>query len=472
MSNSQLKIKTKPLPNSRLAIELEVPAKQCKASYEEALSTLCRSANIPGFRKGKVPKAVILQQVGAMRIQASALEKLLEKVWKQALDEESIKPLCDPELANGFDKVLENFNPEKALSITLETDISPTPKLKTTKGLTAEVEPIKFNTNKVDELIEQSRKQLATVVPIDNRAASHGDIAVVSFKGTFVDDGSEIEGGSGEAMEIELEEGKMIPGFIEGIYGMKINDKKSLECIFPKEYQDEKAKGRKAKFDIELKDLKTRELPDLNDAFAKQAGDKETMLELRNDLTERLKKDNENLNQKKRQESILNSLVEQLEVELPKSLIDQEVRNLIEKTARNFADQGIDVKSTFTQEVVNSLMESSRPEAEANLRNSFALNALADAENIEVEPQELENKLEEIKKELASQSNIDQDKLRTIVADDLLQEKLFKWLEKHNTIIEKKPKNKSTKSEKKSTEKKTPKKSQKTNTNNGKTTKD
>ncbi len=437
MSNSKVQIKTKSLPNSRIAIEFEVPAQECKSSFEESLSTLSKSANLPGFRKGKVPKAVILQQLGSKRIQATALEKLLEKIWKQALEDKSFKPLSEPELSGGFDALLENFNTEKSLFIILEADIPPTPKLKLTKGLTAEYELITFQESKVDELIEQSRKQLATIVPVDNRPAAKGDIAVLNFKGTFSDDGSEIEGGKGESMDIELEEGRMIPGFIEGVYGMKINEEKTIDCIFPKDYQDEKAKGRKANFEIQLKDLKTRELPELNDSFAKQAGDKENMKELISDLTNRLKEDTKRKNIVNRQESLLDALVDQLEVELPKALIDQEIRNLIEQTARNFAQQGMDVKSTFTSELVNSLMESSKPEAEANLRKNLAITALAEKENIEVEEKIINQKLKEVKEELAKEKNIDQDKLRQAVIDDLLQEKVFAWLEENNTVVEK-----------------------------------
>ena len=179
MSNPKLQIKTKPLPESRLAIEFQVPSEQCKKSFEDALSTLCKSADLPGFRKGKVPKAVILQQIGSKRIQASGLEKLLEAIWKQALKEESIEPLCDPELAGGFDSLLESFSTDKALKLTLETDVAPTPTLKATKGLTAEAEVIKFEKSKVDELIEQSRKQLATVIPVEKRSAAHGDLSLI-----------------------------------------------------------------------------------------------------------------------------------------------------------------------------------------------------------------------------------------------------------------------------------------------------
>ncbi len=120
MSAAKLKVKTSSKPNSRIAVEVEVPVDRCKNSYNEALSKLSRSISIPGFRKGKVPKAVVIQQLGVKRIQASALESLLQKVWTEALDQESIEPLCEPELEDGFETILENFNPEKILILKLD----------------------------------------------------------------------------------------------------------------------------------------------------------------------------------------------------------------------------------------------------------------------------------------------------------------------------------------------------------------
>jgi len=455
MSAAKLKVKTSSRPNSRIAVEVEVPADRCKNSYDEALNKLSRSISIPGFRKGKIPKSVVIQQLGVKRIQASALESLLQKVWTETLDQEGIEPLCEPELEDGFETILENFNPEKILTLKLETDIAPIPTLKKSSGLTAEVETLNFDPKKVDELIEQSRIQLATKVPVSDRAAKKGDIALVSFKGTFSDNGSEIEGGSADSVEIELEEGRMIPGFIEGVIGMNINDEKTLNCTFPKDYHQEDAKGRKAEFKVSLEDLKIKELPELNDEFAKQASDKENMTDLRADLEKRLKEDTDRKQAQKRQDSLLDALVKELEVELPKSLIDQEVRIIVEQTAQNFAQQGIDVKSMFTPELVKSLMESSKGEAEKKLRQKLALNALAKSEKIEVSQKEINSKLKEVQADikLSKEKNIDEDRLKEAINDDLLQEKLFAWLEENNTIVEKAPEKKQEKSSKKKTTK-------------------
>ena len=457
MSAAKLNVKTSSKPNSRIAVEVEVPASRCKNSYDEALSKLSRSISIPGFRKGKVPKTVVIQQLGVKRIQASALESLLQKVWTETLDQEGIEPLCEPELEDGFETILENFNPEKTLILKLETDITPIPTLKKSSGLTAEVENLIFDPKKVDELIEQSRAQLATKVPVIDRAAKKGDIALVSFKGSFSDDGSEIEGGSADSIEIELEQGRMIPGFIEGVIGMNIKDEKILKCEFPKDYHQEEAKGRKAEFKVILEDLKIKELPELNDDFAKQASDKENMSDLRADLEKRLKEDTERKQAKTRQDSLLDVLVKELEVDLPKSLIDQEVRIIVEQTAQNFAQQGIDVKSMFTPELVKSLMESSKGEAEKKLRQKFALNALAKSEKIEVSDKEINSKLEQVEADikLSNEKNIDADRLKEAVTDDLLQEKLFVWLEENNTVVEKPPEKANDQIKEKSSKKKT-----------------
>jgi len=455
MSAAKLKVKTSSKPHSRIAVEVEVPSDRCKNSYDEALSKLSRSVSIPGFRKGKVPKAVVIQQLGVKRIQASALETLLQKVWTETLDQEGIEPLCEPELKEGFEMILENFDPEKTLTLKLETDIAPTPTLKKTSGLTAEVEKLIFDPKNIDDLIEQSRAQLATKVPVCGRAAKKGDIALVSFKGSFSDDGSDIEGGSADSIEIELEEGRMIPGFIEGVIGMNINDEKILKCEFPKDYHQESAKGRKAEFKVSLEDLKIKELPELNDEFAKQVSDKENMIELRQDLEKRLKEDLDKKQEKNRQESLLNSLVNELEVELPKSLIDQEVRVIVEQTAQNFAQQGIDVKSMFTPELVKSLMESSKEEAEKKLRQKLALKALTESEKIEVSQNEINSKLKEIENDikLSKEKNIDKSRLKEAITDDLLQEKLFAWLEKNNTVLEKSPEKSNSKGKEKSSKK-------------------
>ncbi|MFU8883844.1 MAG: trigger factor [Cyanobacteriota bacterium] len=436
-SPQAVQVKASPQPGSRVALEVAIPGSRSQACYEAAVEKLSRSIKLPGFRKGKVPRPVLMQQIGALRIRATALEDLVDVAFREALEIETVAAISRPELSEGFEVVLERFQPGSDLTITLELDVEPSPSLKQTKGLQAEAEPVRFDPARVDELIEQSRKQLAALVPVEGRTAAEGDMAVLSFSGVYADSDEPISGGSGDAMEVELEEGRMIPGFVEGVIGMAVEESRTIDCQFPESYPQEDAAGRPARFEITLKSLKTRELPALDDAFAQQASDKQTLAELREELETRLKDDAERRGKAARHDALLEALVAQLEVELPETLIQQEVRNLVEQTAGQIAQQGMDVKKLFTPDLVRSLMDTSRPEAEQRLRRNLALQALAKAEAIEVAAADLEAKITEVSRGLSQQGNIDPQRVRQVVADDLLQEKLLDWLEANSTITEK-----------------------------------
>ncbi|MFM9109185.1 MAG: trigger factor [Prochlorococcaceae cyanobacterium] len=434
-----LTVSTSPQPGSRLAIAVSVPAGRCRASYDAAVKKLSRSVRLPGFRKGKVPRPVLLQQIGPLRIRATALEELVDGAFRDAMEQESIPAIGRPELTEAFEAVLERFEPGSELSFTLELDVQPTPSLRTTRGLRAEAEPVAFDPARIDELLDQSRRQLAALVPVEGRPAASGDVAQVSFSGSFDDTGAAIEGGSSDGMEVELEEGRMIPGFVEGIVGMAVGESRTVSCTFPASYPSAEAAGRAATFAITLLDLKSRELPALDDAFAQQASDKQTLAELRQELETRLRDDSERRARAARQDALVNALVEQLEVELPETLIQQETRQLLEQSAAQIAEQGMDVRKLFTADLVRSLMETSRPEAERSLRRRLALQALAAAEAIAVAPEDLEARLREIRGGLSDSSRIDPERLRQAVADDLLQEALFTWLEANCTVVDKAP---------------------------------
>jgi trigger factor len=436
-TGADLKVSTSPRPGSRMAVEISVPAGRTQTSHDAAVEKLSRSIKLPGFRKGKVPRAVLLQQIGPVRIRATALEDLVDSVFRDALKQAEIPAIGQPALDGGFESLLERFEPGQELSLTLEMDVEPTPSLKTTKGLKAEAVKVEFDAARVDELIEQSRRQMATLVPVDGRAAAEGDVAVIGFQGTFVDTGEAISGGSADAMEVELEDGRMIPGFVEGILGMKPGDSKTVACQFPEEYPQEDAAGRKASFEISLTELKARELPALDDAFAQQASDKQTLAELRDDLEARLKDEAERRNSSNRHDALLAALVEQLEVELPETLVQEEIMSLLEQTAGQLAQQGMDVKKLFTPQLVQSLRETSRPEAEERLKRSLALKALAASEKLELSDQEIEDKVKELSRGFSDTANIDPQRLRAAVQEDLMREKLLGWLEANSTITEK-----------------------------------
>ncbi len=454
MTKDSLIVQTKPLPQSRVAIELEIPASSCKSCLDETINKISKTATIPGFRSGKIPKQILIQRIGLNKLYASALEKIIEKSWNEALKKESIEPLCEPELPEGFESLLNKFDPSKSLKLTLETDIAPELKLKKTKGLKVSIQKNKFNPKSIDEEIEKSRKQFANIVPVTDRAAKLGDIAVVSFEGIYKNSKEKIEGGSSESMDLELEKNKMIPGFVEGIVGMTIDTTKKLNLKFPDDYAHEDSKGKEAIFEITLKDLKIRELPNLDDSFAKQSANKETLKELKKDIETRLKKIFTENQKTIKNDALIDALAKELDVEIPKSLIDNEVRNNIEQTAQRFAQQGMDIKSTFTPEVIKSLAESSRPQAEENVIKNLALKALSESENITVTDKEIDSKIEEFQYEIEKSPNkIDIEKFRNAIKNDLLTEKLISWLEQNSQVVEKTEKTEKITKEKKSTSK-------------------
>ena len=293
---------------------------------------------------------------------------------------------------------------------------------------------MQFDPARVDELLEQSRKQLATLVPISDRAAAIGDVAVVSFSGVFSDTDEPISGGSAESLEVELEVGRMIPGFVEGIVGLTLGAETEVNCQFPSDYPDETCRGRGASFKISLNDLKAKELPSLDDAFAQQASDKETLAELRTELETRLKADADKRQKINREQALLKALVAELEVEIPESLIKEEVNTMLQETAAEMSRQGMDINKLFTPELVRNLASKSREEATERLRGSLALQALAKAEAIAVEDLVLEAKLKEVIRGLSDTNRIDHSRLRAAVAEDLLKEAVFSWLEENATI--------------------------------------
>jgi trigger factor len=439
-ASTELAVSTSPLPGSRLALALSVPGGRCQSSYDTAVDKLSRSVRLPGFRPGKVPRQVLLNQIGTQRIRATALEDLVDSAYRDALVQTGVAPLSRPELEEEFEALLNRFQPGAPLEFTLRIDVRPTPRLKSTRGLSAEVEALAFDPDQVDALIEQARRRLATLVPVEGRPAALGDVAQVAFEGRFSDTGEAIDRGSSDSMEVELEEGRMIPGFIEGMVGMTIQETREVACNFPESYPQEVAAGRPASFSITLQELKTRELPVLDDAFAQQASDKASLEELRSDLETRLREDLERRQRASRQDALLKALIEQLEVELPESLIQEEMRAVVEQTASQLAQQGMDVRKLFTPDLVRSLLDTSRPEAEQRLQARLALEALAKAESIAVEASAVEARMRELSRELSTAGNrVDPQRLQEAVEEDLLREALLAWLEANSSIRDKAP---------------------------------
>jgi trigger factor len=437
-----MKVTQEKLPASQIGLEIEIPSEMSKQAYEKTLQEFTRFANIPGFRKGKVPRQVLVQRFGATRIKAAVVEDLVQDGLKQALEQEKIDAIGTPQLRSSFEELVQQFEPGSSLTFSATVDIPPEAKLSQYKGLQVQAEEIKHDPERVDQVLEDYRKRSATLIPVEGRAAQAEDVATVDFAGRLAEaaegeeEPAEIPGGSAQDFEIELVEGRFIPGFIDGIIGMTSGETKEVSVTFPEPYAQEELAGKPAVFTITLKELKERELPELDDDFAQEISEHETLAELRESLEKRFQDESEKKTKENKQEALLNELVKHLEVELPETLIKQEVDYSITQTAMRLGQQGMDIRKTFTNEIVNMLREQARPEAIARLRRTLALGEVAKLESIQVTPEEVQAKVKEVLEEISEEqkADIDMNRLRQAVEDDVLREKILSWLEAEGTI--------------------------------------
>ncbi|MFM9159362.1 MAG: trigger factor, partial [Dolichospermum sp.] len=296
-----MKVTQEKLPASQIGLEIEITSEITKQKYEQVIKDLTKTVNIPGFRKGKVPRQILVQRLGATRVKATALEEIIQEGIEQAIKQEAISAIGQPQLRSAFDDLINNYEPGKPLIIAAAVDVVPEIKLNKYTGLEAKAEEIQYDPSRVDTVIDEQRDKLATLVPVEGRAAQIGDMAVIDFKGVIAkaegdDPDSEpkpIPGGEGTDFQVELQEDKFIPGFVLGIVGMNPGETKEVAAQFPEPYGNEELSGKAALFTITLKEIKTKELPELDDDFAQEVSEFETLEELRASFTQMYQKEEE-----------------------------------------------------------------------------------------------------------------------------------------------------------------------------------
>lgn len=433
-----MKVTQEKLPASQIGLEIEITPEMSKQAYEKTLQEFTRFANIPGFRKGKVPRQVLIQKYGSARIKAAVVEDLIQNGLQQALEQEKIEAIGRPELKSSFDELVQQFQPGSVLTFSAAVDVSPEVTLKRYTDLEVKAEEFKYDSERVNQVLEDYRKRFSTLVPVEDRPAQAGDVATVDFSGRLVGElaegeSDEIPGGSAQDFEIELAEGRFVEGFVDGIVGMQPDETKEVSVTFPEGYPQQDLAGKPAVFTITLKELKERELPDLDDDFAQEVSEFETLEALRESLESRFQKEVEQKTKESKHEALLNQLLEELEVDLPETLVRREVDYSITQTAMQLGQQGLDVKKTFTQEVIAMLRDQARPEALTRLKRTLVLGEVAKRESIEVDAAAVQAKVDELLAEYAGQ-DIDVNRLREVVQEDLLREKILDWLEAHNSV--------------------------------------
>lgn len=433
-----MKVTQERLPESQVGLNIEIAPEASRSAYEKMVQNLSRSSNIPGFRKGKVPRQVLLQRIGNERIKAAALEELIQKSLQDAIEQESIEALGQPNLRSDFEELLGQYNPGDAITFSVAVDVPPALELSDYSNLNVKAEEIAYQPEKVDEFIEQRRAQKADLVPVEDRAAQMGDVAFVDFKGTLTaegEEGKEIEGGSAENFQVEIAEGKLIPGMVEGIVGMKPEETKDVEVTFPEDYPQEDLAGKPAVFSITLNELKTKELPELDDDFAQEVSDDEfeTFAAYKESLEKQFQEQAQEQTKTNINAAIAEALLEQNTIELPDSLVQEEVTNVLTKTLMQMQQMGLDVRQLFNSDNVPMLRDNARPEAVTNLQKSLIIKEIAKQENLEPDQSAIDAKIEEIRPQLAGQE-VDEDRLLQMVTEDLLSENTYSFLRDKATI--------------------------------------
>jgi len=433
-----MKVTQEKLPSSQIGLEIEITAETTKKAYEKVVQNLSRSANIPGFRKGKVPRQILLQRIGTQRIKEAAIEDLVQDSLKQAIEQEKIETLGNYKLLSSFEELLTKFQPGEPLTFSASVDAPPVVNLGDYSGLSVKAEETQPDPEAVDNFLEQRRLQQATLIPVESRPAQMGDVAVVDYSGQFADtvEGEEakpIPNGQASDFQIELGEGRFIKEIIEGIVGMSPEETKEVPVEFPEDYAREDLAGKTAIFTVTLKELKEKELPELDDDFAQEISDMETLEELRESLTKQFSEKAEQETTASKEQALLEALLEKVEIDLPETMIEREVEQILTQTAIQLGNSGIDVRQLFNAETVPQLRERSRPDAIARLKQSLALEEIVKRESLTVEPEAIENKIQELMEQFAGQ-DVDPQRVRDFVESDLLKEKALKWLEEHATV--------------------------------------
>ncbi len=436
-----IKVQQEKLPGSQISLEIEISPEQSRQAYEQVIIKFMRSANIPGFRKGKVPRQVILQRFGADQLKASALEDLVQKNFEAAVKQEDIEALGNVQFRSSFDELAAQFEPGKPIVFTVSVDVPPEVTLKKYQDFKVTAEKVEYDAAKVDEILEEHRSSNATLVPVEDRAAAVGDVTLVDFESHFLPSESgdadaeseEPEGESVKDFQLELVKGKFIDDLIDGIIGMQIGETKEIAVTLPQEYFQDELAGRSAEFTVSLKDIKAKELPPLDDDFAQDVSEFSTLTELRQFLEEQYQQEAQDSTDANVEAVLLEALIAELEVDLPESMIDDELNVMVRETLSRLQANGLDINKLVTKEMLGEMKERMRSDAIPRLKRTLALAEVAKAESIEVDADAIEKRCQEILQDLQGQ-DIDRDRLEAVVEDELLHKQVIAWLTEHSSV--------------------------------------
>lgn len=385
--------------NSAVELVIEVGAEEFEAAVDKAYRKNRKNISVPGFRKGHAPRKIIEGMYGSGVFYEDAIDELYPTAYAQAVEQEGLDPVAYPKVEiveagkGGFTfKALVTVRPEY--------------KIGAYKGLSAVKEEVKITDEDVDNELKPYIQRATRLVNVE-REAKEGDTVLIDFEG--FDNGVPFEGGKGENYALELGSHSFIPGFEEGVVGLKPGDEKELNVTFPEDYTPELA-GKPVVFKVKVHEVKEPQPPVLDDEFAKDVSDFDTLEEFKKDLGSKLKERREHSAEHAFEDAVMDALMENLEVELPQAMVDFRADQVIRDYADRFERQGIPFQNylQMTGQTMESMREQGRGAAERQIKYEMALDAVAAAENMTVTDEELEAEY----RSMAEQYNMEVDQVK------------------------------------------------------------
>ena len=400
------------LSECRVVLEVEVSSPEVDKALDAAYKKVAQQVTVPGFRKGKTPRAVIESRFGKEVLVEEALEIIVSETYQNALEQHKLEPIDHPE---DFE-LIEPLQEGSGMKYKVAVDILPEVKLGDYSTIRVAVEPEQITEERLNQEIERLRENYSSLENTDRTTVQTGDFAVIDFEGYV--DGEAFQGGAGEGYTLEIGSGTFIPGFEEGLIGANLNETIDVKTTFPEDYRAEFLAGKEAIFKVTVKEIKAKKLPDFNDELAKEAG-YESLEELKQTLEERLQEEAKRKAEADQREQIVKQAVEGSELIVPEKLIERELDRSVANIKGRLEASGMSFEQYLeaSQTTEESYREDLKPTAANNVKTELVLNAISEKEGITIEIDELRSEV---------------GRLAVAVRQDA--SKLFKRLEKEGRL--------------------------------------
>ena len=379
--------------------EVRVEAEKFNEALTKAYKKNMSKFNVPGFRKGKVPMAVVKKYYGLGVLLEDAVNFAIDASYQEVLKENNIIPVDYPQI-----DVVE-VGEGKDFVYTAEVTVYPEVELGEYKGLNVEKKNYEVTEEEVSKKLAEMQEKNARVETKEEGTVENGNIAVIDFKG-FID-GEAFEGGEGKDYKLEIGSGTFIGNFEEQLVGSKANDNVEVNVTFPENYGKEELNGKPAKFEVNIKAIKVKELPELDDEFAKEVSEFDTLEELKADITKKLEDANTARSEREFEEAVILAAADNAKVEIPAIMIEKEIDKMIQNLQQRLQYQGLTLEQyfQFTGTDADKMREYMKENAERKVKTDLVLEAIEKAENIEATEEELRAKAEEVAKMYSANSD-------------------------------------------------------------------